>query len=355
MKILPSMILEVRKDINIMKPVLTGFFFIVLFWVGCDAPTPYVIISGKTMGTTYSIKCQSSTKKKILKFKVDSLLFEINQSVSTYIPESTISKVNKAKAVEVNEIELDEIFIDNFKLSKKLYEKSNGAYNPALAPLISYWGFGYQNLTKKNVDTSLVVQLKALCSFEDFEFQNNRILKKQNEQLLDFNAIAKGYGVDKVSELLLSNNINTFMVEIGGEVRANGLNDKNQLWSIAIDKPEKNLNNRSFNAILRLDNQSVATSGNYRNYRRIGGIEYGHIINPFTGFPGQTDIISASIVAKTCAEADAYATACMVLGFDKAKVLLENNKELEGYFIYKNYSGTLATFKTPNLIIQELD
>jgi len=323
--------------------------------VRCDQSDPYVSLSGKTMGTNYNIKCQTFIKPLVLQFKVDSLLDDINQSVSTYIPESIISQINKAKAKEVGEVKLDQTFIENFNLSKEIYQKTDGVFNPALAPLISYWGFGYENLTKQNVDTNLVKQLKTLCNFDDFELQNNRISKKNDQQQLDFSAVAKGYGVDKVAELLLSNGINNLMVEIGGEVRAIGKNDKQQLWSIAIDRPEKNINNRSFNAILKLDGESVATSGNYRNYRKIGGEEYGHIINPFTGFPQQTDIISSTIIAKTCAEADAYATAYMVLGFDKAKALLQENEDLKAYFIYKNENGELKTFSSEDLKIQELN
>jgi len=348
------MILEVRNNKKLAG--VAGFFFIVLFFARCDQSDPYVSLSGKTMGTTYTIKCQTSVKPLVLQFKVDSLLKEINQSVSTYIPESIISKVNKSTVAEISEIELDQTFIDNFKLSKKLYGKSGGAFNPALAPLINYWGFGYENLTKENVDTNLVKQLKALCNFDDFQLQNNRLSKKNDQQQLNFSAVAKGYGVDKISELLLIQGINNFMVEIGGEVRAIGVNDKNQLWSIAIDKPERNINNRSFNAILKLDSQSVATSGNYRNYRKIGEVEYGHIINPFTGFPQQTDIISATVITKTCAKADAYATACMVLGFDNAKVLLGENEDLKAYIIYKDQShNKIGAFKTSGLLIQELN
>ena len=334
---------------------LLSYIFILLCWVGCVKSVPYCAITGKTMGTTYSIKCQSIINPQILKFKVDSLLAEINQSVSAYIPSSTISQVNKATTNEISNIILEDVFIDNFNLSKQLYTKTAGAFNPALAPLISYWGFGYKNLTQKNVDTNLVQQLITRCNFDDFELHNKRIIKKQNEQHLDFNAVAKGYGVDKVAELLHIEGITNFMVEIGGEIRASGKNAAQQPWTIAIDKPEKNLNNRSFNAILKLDNQSVATSGNYRNYRKIGDKQYGHIINPFTGFPQQTNIISASIIAKNCAEADAYATACMVLGFQKAKALVAQNNNLKAYFIYKDENGAVLTFSSKGLLIHELN
>lgn len=334
---------------------LQHYVFIVLLFVGCNRTVPYVSLSGNTMGTTYSIKCQSILQAQILKFRVDSLLAEINQSVSTYIPTSIISKVNKAAVNEVSEIALDETFTDNFFLSKRLYHKSGGAFNPALAPLISYWGFGYENITQKKVDTNIVKQLIKLCNFDEFDLQNKSILKKQNEQQLDFNAVAKGYGVDRLAEFLLKQDINNFMVEIGGEVRTNGKNAQQNLWNIGIDKPQNNINNRSINAILQLDNEAVATSGNYRNYRKIGSHKYGHIINPFTGFPQQTDIISATIIAKTCAEADAFATACMVLGFDKAKVLVEENKDLKAYFVYKDEIGEINGYNTPNLLLRQLN
>ena len=328
---------------------LLQLVILIFLWVGCEQTLPFVSLTGKTMGTIYNIKCQTSVKNKILQFKVDSLLAEINQSVSAYIPTSTVSQINTATSAKIGEVELDEIFLDNFNLSKTLFKNTNGAFNPALAPLISYWGFGYKNLTKKNVDTNLVRQLKVLCNFNDFDLQQKRILKKENKQQLDFNAIAKGYAVDRVAELLIAKNITNFMVEIGGEIRANGLNVKKQLWTIAIEKPEKNLNNRSINAILKLNNQAVATSGNYRNYRNVGDEEYGHIISPYNGFPKKTDIISATIIAENCAEADAYATACMVLGFENAKKMLSLNSTLMAYFIYKTESGKLATYNTQNL------
>jgi len=153
---------------------------------------------------------------------------------------------------------------------------------------------------------------------------------------------------------LNAKNINNYLIEIGGELRAKGQNAQKEYWRVGIDKPQKDLNQRTLKAILPLKNQSVATSGNYRNYRKLGDKEYGHIINPKTGFPEQKEIISATIIAETCALADAYATACMVMGFEKAKKLVEQNADLTAYFIYKNKEGNIETYQSKGLKIIEM-
>lgn len=313
------------------------------------------VVKGETMGTTYVIKYIPPSSEKISKAQVDDLLKSINQSVSTYISNSVISLINKAQADSCKFINLDKTFLENFNSSKIIYEKTGGTFNPALMPLVNYWGFGYQNKNRNNVDSNEVKHLLNLTDFDGFQLVNNQLNKKNKSQQLDFSAIAKGFGVDQLALLLETKNIENFLVEIGGELRAKGRNEKNEYWSIAIDKPEKGLGNRQFTAILKLKNQSVATSGNYRNYRKIGDKEYGHIINPETGYPEQTDVISATIISKNCADADAYATACMVMGFKKAKKLIESSNELQAYLIYKSEGGEIAYYQSSNLNVLEIN
>jgi len=331
--------------------ILLGFMF--LFVQACVSPKSALqVISGETMGTTYSVKYLAD--HQITQSEIDDLLVQINQSLSTYIPESTISKINQASSENCSEISLDDFFIDNFKLSKTIYEATEGYFNPALMPLVNYWGFGYGEKTSTAIDTNEVYRLLSLCNFGDVKFLQTHLTKKNNAQQLDFSAIAKGYGVDQIAALLNYKNINNYLIEIGGELRASGKNAKHEHWRIGIDKPQKDLSKRTLKAILPLKNQSVATSGNYRNYRKLGAQEYGHIINPKTGFPEEKEIISATIIAQSCALADAYATACMVMGFKKAKQLVEQNPDLTGYFIYKNKLGEIKTYQSNNLEILEM-
>jgi len=310
------------------------------------------VITGETMGTTYSVKYVSDVQ--ISKNNIDDLLVKINQSVSTYIPESTISLINQATPENSNTITLDSFFIDNFLLSQQIYEDTEGFFNTALMPLVNYWGFGYGEKNRNSVDTNEVNRLLALTKFTDFKYGQKQLTKSKKAQQLDFSAVAKGYGVDQIAELMNKQNIQHYLIEIGGELRAKGRNAENNWWRIAIDQPKKGLSRRSFQAILPLKNQAVATSGNYRNYRVVGDQEYGHIINPKTGFPEQKEIISATIIAETCAIADAYATACMVMGFEKAKQLVERNTALTSYFIYKNESGEIATYQSEAFEIMEM-
>lgn len=320
----------------------------------CVLTQPQVhLISGETMGTTYSVKYVADNQ--IDQTAIDDLLVDINQSLSTYIPESTISKINQATFEQCSKISLNEFFIDNFEMSQTIYETTEGYFNPALMPLVNYWGFGYGKKNKgMMVDTNEVHRLLSLGNFNDFQFHQTHLTKKNTAQQLDFSAIAKGYGVDQIALLLNARNINNYLIEIGGELRAKGKNTQKEYWRVGVDKPQKGINQRTLKAILPLKNQSIATSGNYRNYRKLGDLEYGHIINPKTGFPEQKQIISATIIAETCALADAYATACMVMGFEKAKQMVEQNADLNAYFIYKNKEGKIETYQSNGLEIIEM-
>ncbi len=305
------------------------------------------------MGTTYTIKYVS--ENTISKTAIDELLVQINQSVSTYMPESIISKINQAAPEHCKEIDIDIFFTENFELSKAIFEETDGYFNPALMPLVNYWGFGYGDKNRHTIDSNEVNRLLLLTNFYDFEYHQTHLTKKYKAQQVDFSAIAKGYGVDQIAAWLNAHHIDHYLIEIGGELRAKGKNAANEYWRIGIDQPQKNLSQRTLKAIVPIKNQSVATSGNYRNYRKLGTKEYGHIINPKTGFPEEKEIISATILAASCAVADAYATACMVMGFDKAKRLIENNTDLMAYFIYKNKQGLIATYQSDDLELIEID
>jgi len=318
------------------------------------ASTNYQQIQGETMGTTYNIN-YADAQGRDFKPSVDSLLQVLNNEVSTYIPTSTISQFNQAQdsynlgvdsvIIVKNEgegaiYEKRQFFTDNYFLSRSVYEKTDGYFDPTVMPLVNYWGFGY---TPKEpvtaVDSVKIDSLIAFVGMGNLEFSGEELVKTAPGVQLDFSAVAKGYGVDLIGLLLEERGVTDYMVEIGGEVRARGKNPKGEFWSIGVNTPVEYTSTSNLQVALLLDNKSVATSGNYRNFYEVEGVKYSHTINPKTGFPERNTLLSASVLADDCATADAYATACMVLGTERAFELVNSMDELEAYFIYSTSDG----------------
>jgi FAD:protein FMN transferase len=299
-----------------------------------------VVINGTTMGTTYAIKY---LHKEGLNFQasIDSLLEVFNQSMSTYIPDSEISLFNKNSDFEFRL----PYFYPVLEKSQEVYEATGGAFDPTIMPLVNAWGFGP---SKERVpDSSTVLYLLQLVNFKNIVFNDKVVKKTMPGAMLDFSAIAKGYGVDVIADFLASKDVKNMMVEIGGEVVCRGVNESGNLWTIGIDKPD--LEQRSFQAIVKLENKAVATSGNYRNFYVKDGKKYAHTLSPVTGFPVEHSLLSASVFSKDCMTADAYATAFMVMGLEKAKEVLEKHKELDAFLIYADENGQYKTFTTEGL------
>ncbi len=306
-------------------------------------------IRGQTMGTTYNIKFNTKGKAfNNLKRTIDSTLVSINAAVSTYEPESIISNFNKTTVQEVTlsgKSLLDRHFINNYMSSKLVYSDTDGAFDATVMPLVNYWGFGYTSkkpVTK--IDSNHVSQLQQLVGMnkimdhndaEDKSINNFTLRKLQSTISLDFSGIAKGYGVDIIAQLLDDHDIETYMVEIGGEVKVATGNNSSKIWKVGINEPLKESSLYSMNSIVNPKNMAMATSGNYRNYYETNDLEYGHEINPVTGFPIQTDIFSASVIHESCQFADAYATAFMIMGLQKSLALVNARPDLEACFIIK--------------------
>ncbi len=301
------------------------------------------------MGTTYSIIYIDSTQTNYKK-EIDSVLVDVNNSLSTYISTSTISRFNQCDSTS----EVDEHFVTVFKKAKEVYKTTNGAFNPAVMPLVNYWGFGYD---KSNVsrDSFKVDSLLLLTSFGSVKLIEKEgiffALKHLSKFQLDFSAIAKGYGVDVVGGYLESKDVNNYMVEIGGEVLCKGRNENNQAWRIGIDQPKESSLKRNLQAIVELENAALATSGNYRNFYEKDGKKYVHTINPKTGYPEISNLLSVSILSDDCMTADAYATAFMVMGVDSAKAFINRSKSssIECYLIYSNDQSQLEDFMSEGL------
>jgi thiamine biosynthesis lipoprotein len=298
-------------------------------------------IRGETMGTTYTIKYLDPQKRNF-KPSVDSLLQVFNQSLSTYIPDSELSTFNKLTLYKFNL----PFFPDVLYASKRIWEETDGAFDPTVGPLVNAWGFGPEG--RQNPDSSTVMSLMERVGFDKIFFDEESVCKLSEGIYLDFSAIAKGQGVDVVAEMLEAKGIANYLVEIGGEIRAKGNNDEGNIWQVYIEKPTLDTESRTGQAVLKLNNVSLATSGNYRNYYEQDGKIIAHTIDPKTGYPAGQNLLSVSVTAKTCMEADAYATAFMVMGFEAAKTLCESLPDIDAYFIYAD-GTSIKTYATPGI------
>ncbi len=305
------------------------------------------------MGTTYSIIYVDSLNQNYTT-KIDSILARVNHTFSTYLSNSMISKVNEPFPA----ISVDDLFETVFNEAKIVYEKTNGAFDPTILPLVNFWGFGSERRNDSlDIDSNNVDSLLQLMGFDNFQIINadsgKVVFKKNINSKLDFSAIAKGFGVDEVGKYLESVNIYEYMVEIGGEVRCRGHNANGNAWRIGIDKPKDvNINNREIETVIRLNNLSIATSGNYRNYYRVGDKVYTHIINPRTGYPERSNLLSVSVVAEDCMTADAYATAFMVMGVEDAKNLIDQEKDGLEIMLFYDDKGKMQSWHTDNFPLE---
>ena len=303
-----------------------------------------ISLSGLTMGSiAYNIK-YISEDSIIDKNEVDSLLISFNNIFSTYIPDSYISVLNNSKSIDT----INPYFYFLLKESKKIYRITEGAFDPTIGPLINAWGFGPKSIDE-TPSKEEIFKINKLVGFDKLYFDENIIEKHHADVYLDFSSIAKGYAIDLISVLFNNKNIENYFIDIGGEVRCKGRNSKNKIWKIGIETPSILNNSRDLIATVKLDNLSLATSGNYRNYYMQNDTIIAHTINPKTGYPAKSNILSASVFSKNCFISDAYATAFMVLGYEKAKEISKNNKLIDVLLIYENSEGNIETYISNNL------
>ena len=305
--------------------------FLIVSYLRKDTPRLHHI-QGQTMGTIiYNVKYVGSEVEG-LDAIISQELVDFNQSLSTYIPDSEISRLNKTGSLAYE----SRFFYPVLKASKKVFEQTGGAFDPSIGPLVQAWGFG-PDKSIPNLDAAKVDSLKGVIGFGQVSFDEENVSLPLNFQL-DFSAIAKGYAVDVVAELLEEKGIENYMVEIGGEVRCRGKNDLDKPWALGIEDPTVQSNEQKLMAIVRLKDLSLATSGNYRNYYEKDGQIFAHIIDPRTGYSAKHNLLSASVFAPDCMTADAYATAFMVLGLEYSKEILKAQK-LDAILIYRSENG----------------
>ncbi|MBP6759796.1 MAG: FAD:protein FMN transferase [Flavobacterium sp.] len=302
-----------------------------------------VKIEGEAQGTTYHIT-YFDTQNRNLQPEIDQILKDFDLSVSTYIPNSIISRINSN---EKNVI-VDKYFKACFQKAKEVWKNTNGAFDPTVYPLVNAWGFGPGR--KQKIEKTKIDSILKFVGFQLIELKGNTVVKKKPRVALDFNAFAQGYSVDVVSEFLNSKGISAYIVEIGGEVYAKGRKPDGKYWTIGIEKPIDNKESENpFKAIVKLENLAIATSGNYRRFIIEDGVKYVHHIDPKTGYPTKNNLLSASIFAKECISSDANATGVLVLGLENAKLFLKKHPELQAYLIYSDEKGNYQVYETPGL------
>lgn len=325
------------------KPIM--FLFIALFLISCNKDKERKFeFKGEALGTTYSVNYFSKSKKEFKK-GFDSIFEVINSSMSTYLKDSKISKLNDGE-----ELELDTHFKKVFLKSKEIYIKTNGYFDPSIGILVNAYGFGpvkYDiQISQNNIDS-----LMNYVGLNKFELEKSRLKVKPESFFLDFNAIAKGYAVDILAEYIENKGVTDYFIELGGEIVASGINlQKNQPWKFGIEKPVDDNIERNLSYAIVLNNRALATSGNYRKYRidSLTGNKFVHTINSKTGKAEKSNVLSASVIAENCMTADAYATAFMAMGFQKSIDVIEREK-LSVLLIYVDSDNNIKTFITEDL------
>ena len=293
-------------------------------------------LKGLVFGTTYKITYLNSDTN--YQKSIDSLFLKMNLSLSTYMERSDISKINKGDT----DVIVDDFFVEVFKKSKRIFTETDGFFDPTVGNLVNAWGFG-PKIEKLNLTEDQVKVKMQFVGLDKVTLKNTRIVKEKPEIYLDFNSIAKGFGIDVVARFLESKKIDNYLVEIGGEIRTGGFKEEQQPWIVKLVDPiESNSGFKNLN----LSNKSMATSGNYRKFRITDtGKKYVHTINPKTGYATESNLLSVSVIADLdCADVDAYATAFMAMGLEKTKSFLDKNTKLEVILLFTNAEGNLEEY-----------
>lgn len=307
-------------------------FLVLLLLISCQDNTSQQRNSGAVFGTTYTIIYDSSEN---FQDEFNQIFDDINRSMSTYIPNSIISKVNRNRTTKI-----DTQFKTVFEASKIVYKQTNGRFDPTIGAVVNAWDFGPEGKIEQ-LDSLKINILMQSVGLNQVSVDGLKITKPKATKI-DFNAIAKGYGVDRIGQFLKSKKVANFLVEIGGEIVCYGLNSiKNAPWNIGVQNPNTESAIPYIDTVV-LKNEAMATSGTYRKYKiDEHGRRYTHIIDTNTGYPSKTNILSVSVIAKNCMIADAYATALQTMGIKEMSKFLKNHPELKVHIIFENENKEL--------------
>ncbi|WP_139958884.1 FAD:protein FMN transferase [Flavicella sediminum] len=325
---------------------LTICFLFVFVVISCSKTEPNKYnLSGNVFGTTFHIT-YVSFEEKVSSKQLDSLFYLVNKSLSTYIPNSDISRINKN---ELN-TKVDTLFKEVFGKAHRIYKETDGVFDPTIGILVNAWGFG-PNKNVEKLDSLKIKNLLKYVGFDKVSISEDIVYKKFPESYFDFNAIAKGFGVDVVGRFFEMKSVENYLVEIGGEVRARGKNSEHIDWRVGVEQPNFD-GSRGIQKILSLKNESMATSGNYRKFKidSLTGEKYVHTIDTKTGFTAKRDLLSATVISSLdCADVDGYATTFMAMGYKKTLDFLKAHPELKVFLIYVDKKGEVKEYLSDSL------
>lgn len=333
-----------NRSKNVLYSIILFVSVFAVWWYRKNQVPVLMRMEGETMGTTYHISYFDG-KKRDFKKSVDSILVLVNQSINTYDSASEVSRFNRGNGIKFSLPYL----LPPLRKAQEVVKASHGAFDPTVMPLVNAWGFGPVKgkpiPTDKQVDS-----IRSFIGFEKIQFSGDSLWKIDPRAQLDFGGIGQGYGADVVSDFLKSKGINNMLIELGGEGMAVGRNlEKNKPWELGILDPQSTRDSLFYKAYVSLENKGYSTSGNYFNYREVNGQKFSHTIDPETGHPVQRSILSASVFARDCMTADAWATAFMVMGHEKAFKILNDHPELNVFFVYSEADGKINTFSSEGI------
>ncbi len=323
------------------------YFFLIVSLVACTSPKDdEITIRGEAFGTTYAVKYfgQEGDAENIQR-GIDSIVTAVNKSMSTYIKQSDISKINRGDSTVV----IDDMFLDVFMLSGDIHKTTSGYFDPTVGILRNAYGFG-DTLALNDLSEGTVDSLMQYVGWNKVNLKKDRtISKKYPEIYFDFNAVAKGYGIDRIASFLDGRKLENFLIELGGEISASGVNlSSKNAWAVGVEGVDSQRDDRYATAVVSLFNKSMASSGNYRKNRvdLVTGKEYVHTINPLTGSAEKSDVLGATVIADNCAVADAWATAFMAMGLERSKEILGREEGIEAYLVYSDGVFMTEGFKS---------
>ena len=311
----------------------------ILCFASCGRQSHKIVLQGLAQGSYYAVTYYDAENRNFQP-EIDSIFHAVDMSVNLWVDSSIISKVNRNE-----DVTLDSIFLDNFRIAMETARLSDGYFDPTISPIVAAWGFSYKS--GDSITPQLIDSLKQLVDYRKIRIENGKVVKENPDMKLDFNAIAQGYTSDLIALFLESRGIKNYLVDTGGEIMARGSKPNGQPWIVGIEKPAENWDSEQVvQTRITLRDKGLVTSGSTRKYTERNGRRYSHCIDPKTGYPVEHNVLSATVLAENSVWADALASICMVMGMEKSLPLIESMDGVEAYYIFVNEQNELETFAT---------
>ena len=321
-----------------MKRIAFFIGFLALL-ASCNRGPQKMVLQGEAQGSYYAVTYYDELGRNFQQ-EIDSIFHAVDVSVNLWVDTSVISKVNRNE-----EVKLDSIFVDNFRIAQEAASLSDGYFDPTISPIVAAWGFSYKH--GDTITPQLIDSLKQLVDYRNIRIEEGKVVKANPAMTLDFNAIAQGYTSDLIASFLDSRGIKNYLVDTGGEIMARGEKPNDQPWIVGIEKPADNWDSEQVvHTRIALRDKGLVTSGSTRKYVERDGKRYSHCIDPKTGYPVEHNVLSVTVLAESSVWADALASICMVMGMEKSLPLIESIDGVEAYYIYVNEQNALETFAT---------